>query len=285
MFLLTEVRFGPAGYPAEAKGSLPRVFAILSEAEVNALEYAAVYGLRMGIEKAERIGKLAQESEIAMSMHAAYYISLLSKDKLVREKSKSRLLKALQFAPLMAVKRIIFHVGGYSGFPPEAAYSVVRDALEEVWEKGGHLGEGAILMPETAGKVGSFGSVDELVRLCHDVDGCLPTIDWAHLYARSQGQINDKDSYLKVIGKFEADLGSRFVNNMHFHISGIMFTERGEKSHRPMGQEWGPDILPLLEIVKEVGYNPTFISESPEPLRGALYAKFLFESMETDSDD
>jgi deoxyribonuclease-4 len=67
---------------------------------------------------------------------------------------------------------------------------------------------------------------------------------------------------------------------MHFHISGIIFTQAGEKAHRPLGEEWGPDILPLIEITKEVGYKPTFISETPTPLKGALYAKFLLAELE-----
>ncbi|MHA2139933.1 MAG: TIM barrel protein [Candidatus Thorarchaeota archaeon] len=280
MTFLAEIRFGPAGYPVAAKGKLSRVFSVLNDAKLNALEYAAVYGLRMGFEKAEKIGEFAKDSGIAMSMHAPYYVSLASKKQDIRERSKGRLVKALQFAPLMHVKKIVFHAGGYSGLSQEEAYSVVRDAIEEIWDKAGHLGEGAILMPETAGKLGAFGSVDELVRLCQDVDGCLPTIDWAHLYARSQGKINDRDSYLDVLGRFENQLGNRFVDNMHFHVSGITYTKRGEKSHRAMGGKWGPDIMPLMQIMKEVGYTPTFISESPDPLKGALYAKYLFESLE-----
>ena len=280
MTFLADIRFGPAGYPVAAKGRISRVFSILKDANLNALEYAAVYGLRMGFEKAEMIGNLARETGIAMSMHAAYYISLSSKKQDIRERSKGRLAKALQFAPLMHVKRIVFHVGGYSGFSQEEAFAIVRDAIEEVWEKAGHLGDGAILMAETAGKVGAFGSVDELIRLCQDVDGCLPTIDWAHLYARSQGKINDKDSYLEIISRFESQLGSRFVDNMHFHVSGITYTKRGEKSHRPLGGKWGPDILPLMQIMKEVGYTPTFISETPNSLEGALYTKHLCKALE-----
>jgi deoxyribonuclease-4 len=280
MTSLAELRFGPAGYPVAAKGRLSRVFSILKDVKLNALEYAAVYGLRMGLGKAEMIGKYARESGISMSMHAAYYVSLASKKQDIRERSKGRLVKALQFAPLLHVKRIVFHAGGYSGLSQEEAYAIVRDAIEEIWEKSGHLGEGAILMAETAGKTGAFGSVDELIRLCQDVDGCLPTIDWAHLYARSQGEINDRDSYLHIIDRFESELGNRFVDNMHFHVSGITFTEKGEKSHRPMGGKWGPDILPLMQIVKEVGYTPTFISEAPNSLEGALYTKHLFESLE-----
>lgn len=73
--------------------------------------------------------------------------------------------------------------------------------------------------------------------------------------------------------------GDLFVRNMHFHVSGIEFTPAGERSHKPLGQEWGPDLLPLAEVVREVGYKPTFITETPEPLKGALYIKFLFEEL------
>jgi endonuclease IV len=67
---------------------------------------------------------------------------------------------------------------------------------------------------------------------------------------------------------------------MHFHISAIAYTDKGEASHKQFGGEWGPDLYPLMEIVHEVGYKPTFISESPNPLQGALYAKYLLEEIE-----
>ncbi len=277
---MEEIRFGPAGYPEEAKGESKRTFEILKEAGLTAFEYAAVYGLRASEEKARVLGSLARSTGIAMSMHAAYYINLASKSDDIRQRSRKRLEKALRFAPLMGVKRIVFHVGTYGGFSPEDAHKVVRSALQEVWEKAGHLGEGAYLAPEIAGKINAYGSVEEITKLCAETDGLIPTIDWAHMYARTQGKCNDKQSYLETIGAFEDALGSQFVHNMHFHISGIIFTQAGEKAHRPLGEEWGPDILPLIEITKEVGYKPTFISETPIPLKGALYAKFLLEELE-----
>jgi len=278
--LLKKILFGPAGYPSEARGNVKRVFQILTEAGLDALEYAAVHGLKTKKDKARTIGELAKKSGISMSMHAAYYISLASKTLRTRESSKKRLVKALRFAPLMNVKRIVFHPGYLGGLGQDEAHTVIRDALREVWERAGDEGGGAVLAPEIAGKLSAYGSIDQIIQLCQEVNGCIPTIDWAHLYARSQGEINNKESYLKVLTRFEEELGNLFVENMHFHISGITFTEKGEAAHRPLGREWGPDILPLMEIVKEVGYSPTFISESTNPLQGALYAKFLFEELE-----
>ena len=277
---LNQVHFGPAGYPADARGKVEHVFQILVEAGMTSLEYAAVHGLRTSEEKAKLIGDLARKNNIAMSLHAAYYISIASTDPQIRERSRMRLIKALKFAPLMNVKRIVFHPGTHGGLSREDAHVVIRESLQSVWEEAGHLGDGALLAPEIAGKLSMFGSVEQIIKLCQDLDGCIPTIDWAHLYARSQGEVNDKDSYLKIIGQFENELGDLFVDNMHFHISAISFTEKGEASHKPFGGEWGPDLYPLMEIVHEVGYKPTFICESPNPLQGALYAKYLLEELE-----
>ena len=278
--LLTGLRYGPAGYPAEAKGKLDQIFSILTESGVNALEYAAVHGLRTKKDKAAMIGELATRHDISMSLHAAYYISLASQSMDTRERSKERLIKALRFAPLMAVKRIVFHPGTRGGLPEEEAHVIIREALIEVWNSAGAESGGALLAPEIAGKIGAYGSEEEILRLCQELDFCIPTLDWAHLYARNQGRFDNRDSYLKILDRFERELGERFVDNMHFHVSGITYTERGENSHRPLGEDWGPDVLPLVEIVQEVGYRPTFISESPDPLRGALYVKFLFEELE-----
>ena len=37
--------------------------------------------------------------------------------------------------------------------------------------------------------------------------------------------------------------------------------------------------MPLMELVLENGYKPTFISETPNPLRGAIYAKILRDKL------
>lgn len=277
---MSKILFGPAGYPNEACGNVKRVFAILRETGMDALEYAAVYGLQTKQDKARLIGGLARESGVSMSFHAAYYISLASKTPRIRESSKNRLIKALKFAPLMNVKRIVFHPGSMVGLGENEAHKVIADGLKNVWQTAGDLGGGALLAPEVAGKLSAFGSLEQIIRLCQDIEGCIPTIDWAHLYARSQGIINDKESYLKVLNRLEDELGELFVDNMHFHVSGISFTEKGEAAHRPLGKEWGPDIFPLVEVAKECGYTPCYIAETPNSLEGALYVKHLFDALE-----
>ncbi|MGV9169536.1 MAG: TIM barrel protein [Promethearchaeia archaeon] len=276
---LPRIRFGPAGYPNDANGKLDEVFRILSEGNLSALEYAATYGLRIGEKKGQKLASLANQHDIAMSMHGAYYINLASKKEKTRKRSKARLVKALRFAPLMGVKRIVFHPGTYGGLAPEEAFLVIRDAMREAIEEAGQESGDAVLAPEIAGKKNMFGSPGQIIRLCQEVSTTIPCIDWAHLYARTGGNIGDKDSYSQVLDIFEDALGNTFTDNMHFHVSSIIFNQNGEKAHRPLGAEWGPDILPLIELVLENGYKPTFISETPTPIRGALYTKILCDKL------
>ncbi|MEM2141786.1 MAG: TIM barrel protein [Candidatus Thorarchaeota archaeon] len=270
---MTDVRFGPAGYPEGSKDT-DTALDLLNKLGLNALEYEAVYGLRVNESGARAIGEAADRHRILMSMHAEYYISLVSKDPQIRARSRARLVRGLRLSPLMSVRRLVFHVGSYSGLTPEEAYPIVRDSLRSICEAI-DADNKTLLCPETAGKTNAFGSLEEILRLCQDIDRCVPTIDWAHLYARNQGNLGAED-FARVLDTFERELGERFVNNMHFHVSGITFGDTGEREHRPMGGEWGPDVFPLVRLVVERGYSPTFISETPDPVTGAVYVKQLY---------
>ncbi len=278
MIALSKIRFGPSGYPKEAKGKPQRVFQILKESSLDALEYAAVYGLRTSKDAATILGDLARKSGVQMSMHAAYFINLASKKEETRKRSKERLVKALQFAPLMGVKRIVFHPGTRGGLSDEETFRIIRGAMEEAWEIAG-AGSGAFLAPEVAGKLNAYGSLEDIIRLCEGHEGFIPTIDWAHLYARRHGEFGTYDDYYRVIVRFEEALGDQFTKNMHFHISGIDYTEAGESAHYPLGTDWGPDIAPLMDLLCDHDYHPVIISETPVSIQGALYAKALYEEL------
>ena len=58
----------------------------------------------------------------------------------------------------------------------------------------------AMLRPETTGKISQFGSVEELISLSEELN-ILPCIDFAHIYARSLGKINDYNSFYKIMDK------------------------------------------------------------------------------------
>ena len=69
-------------------------------------------------------------------------------------------------------------------------------------------------------------------------------------------------------------MGKKVVETLHIHYSKIEYTNRGEKMHHPnTNLDWGPAIEPLFQIIRENGYSPVIINESPELANDALILK------------
>jgi len=120
------------------------------------------------------------------------------------------------------------------------------------------------LGPETAGKEGQLGTLNEILTLCESVKLTEPVIDWAHLHARSKGLIKTKEDYTKVLDEIEKRLGTEAIKNLHIHFTPVEFTDRGERKHHPMDEtQYGPSFKPLAELIAQLGLRPVVISETP----------------------
>jgi deoxyribonuclease-4 len=120
------------------------------------------------------------------------------------------------------------------------------------------------LGPETMGRISQFGSLDEIISLCENLDNIQPVIDWAHLHARDRGRFKTIDDYRKVLIEIENRLGSNELKNLHCHFTKIEFTDKGEKCHHTLDEkDYGPDFEMLAEVIKEFNLSPVIISESP----------------------
>jgi len=93
------IRFGAAGnsasfYAAGYKSSLsmPEWLACLGS---SAYEYQCVRGVHLKEETGIRLGRYAEEHNIALSVHAPYYISLGSIDQGIREKTKKHFIDSM----------------------------------------------------------------------------------------------------------------------------------------------------------------------------------------------
>ncbi|MHA1646492.1 MAG: TIM barrel protein, partial [Promethearchaeota archaeon] len=123
------------------------------------------------------------------------------------------------------------------------------------------------LCPETMGKHGQLGTVDEVIEICKTIglDKCRPCIDFGHIYARNLGKLTGTKLFEKTFNAIESELGKDIVENLHIHYSKIEYTPKGEKKHYPnTTKEWGPEIDPLFKLCIENGYKPIIINESPD---------------------
>ena len=262
------IRFGPAGAPdsfyAEGHKSSLDMPEWLEKRGLNAYEYQSSRGVHIGEAMAARLGQLAAERDIELSIHAPYYINLSSTDPAIKVKTKGHILKSLRAARAMGAKKVVFHPGAGSGGDRKEilarAKAFLKEILLEVEEEGL---SGILLAPETMGKRNQLGSLEEVLELCELGDQLVPTVDFGHLHAVTGGGFTGRSSFAAVMDRIEERLGKEYLQNLHIHFSPIEFTAAGEKKHwTTMETRFGPDFTPLAELLVERELTPTIICES-----------------------
>lgn len=252
------IRFGAAGNPMNFFKSEFRKdrFGVLEWSKklgLNAQERQMTYGARMKEEDAVRFGALARKFGIALSVHGPYYVVLTSEKTHVVENSVKELIKTARLAKLMGATKVVFH----TGFGKD--YNKVVKGLKRV-EKDKE--EGVTICPETMGKLSQLGSVDDVLAICENTES-EPCLDFAHVHARTQGSLTEKENIRKILIEIEKRLGKRSLKKLHCHFYPIEFTEKGEKVHRAVMEE---NVFPRFEgyaeLIKEFQMEPTLISES-----------------------
>ncbi len=285
--------FGVAGFPVNFFKSpygknRDNIFKWLNSLDLNILELQCTYGIRMKEEQAIRYRKLAEESKIILTIHAPYYINLGSLNDDVVNNSKKEIIKAIELAKLLGVKRIIFHPGGGYGKDRDTAIINIIRVLNEIKEEVDI--KDIKLYPEIGGKINSLGSLDEIIRICKDVDYAMPCLDLAHLHARENGSLKNEEAIIDVFNKVERELSSFHLKNAHFHMYPVDYTDSGEKVHKAFGDkvtgqlnvfddinEYMPIASHFVTAIKEKGLNPLVICEAKDTQEiGAMLMQDLY---------
>lgn len=262
------IYFGPAGasesFYAQGNKSSLAMPEWLAKLGLNAYEYQSTRGVKIGAEMAVKLGQLASQHGIRLSMHAPYYINLATGDEEKKKKTKGYLLSSLKAASLMGAQVVVFHPGSGSGGDRKellkGAKSLLKDILNEAEAEGI---SGAKLAPETMGKRNQLGSLEEVLELCETGPGVVPAVDFGHLNALSGGALVDKAAFAAILKLIQERLGQAYVQNLHIHFSPVEFTGAGEKKHgTTLDNDLGPDFTPLAELLLERGLTPTVICES-----------------------
>jgi deoxyribonuclease-4 len=133
------------------------------------------------------------------------------------------------------------------------------------------------LRPELMGKRSQFGSLEELLNLCSEVEGIAPCIDFAHLHART-GKYNSYYEFKSVLNQMEKRLGRTALDNLHIHLSGIKYSAAGELNHLNV-QESDLKYTELLQALKEYAVKGVVICESPNLEEDALHLQETYHKV------
>jgi len=275
MSVADRLLFGTAGVPKSTEGtSTLSGIQRIAEIGLDCLEVEFVQGVKMGRDTAEKIREEAQKLDIKLSVHAPYFINLNSAEEGKRLASQERILSSARLAQMLGASCVVIHLGFYGKNTPEQAYLKIKDGLKEVASFLKSERNPVILRPETMGKKAQFGSLEEILQLTRDIDGVQPCLDFSHLHARS-GKMNTYLEFHRILKKVEMKLGTQALQNMHIHISGSVYSEKGEMKHVNLEEsdfcfdEW-------IQALKHFDVRGMLICESPEQGTDALMLKNLF---------
>ena len=263
-----KIRFGTAGtsdsFAALGYKNSLDIPAYTAEMGLDAFEYQCGHSVRLGLEKAAKMGADAAARDILFSVHAPYYISMSSLEEDKRLNSVHYLLQSAAVCKALGGRRIIFHPGSCGKQSREAALEKALDTMCRVQEALDEEGFADLtLCPETMGKIGQLGTLDEVLALCKVDKRITPCIDFGHLNARTLGGIRSKADYAAILDRLEEALGDERARRFHVHFSRIEFSKGGEKRHWTFAEtQFGPEPAPLLELLAERGLAPVLICES-----------------------
>ena len=263
-----QIRFGTAGtsdsFAARGYKNSLDIPQYTAEMGLDAFEYQCGHGVRLGLDKAQRMAADAAARGIWFSVHAPYYISMSSLEEDKRLNSIRYLLQSAAVCRALGGRRIVFHSGSCGKQSREAALGKALDTLQRAVAALDEAGYGDMtLCPETMGKIGQLGTLDEVLALCGVDPRITPCIDFGHLNARTQGGIRSKADYAAILDRMEEALGDDRAKNFHVHFSRIEYSAGGEKRHWTFADtQFGPEPQPLMELLAERQCTPVVICES-----------------------
>ncbi len=260
----TQLRFGTVGSPHTTPGSgTPAAIEHTRQLGLDHLEIAWTRSVRVSDETCAEIKAAATQHNITLSVHAPYFINLNSQTPEKMASSDERLLAAARAGYKAGATDIVFHPGSYHKQSPDDVYPIIRDQLASIRQQLDAEGVDVTLRPETMGKKAVFGTLEENIQLAIDVPGVLPCVDWAHLYARTgNGGFNTREAFDEALTRMRDRLGEAAMQRVHFHMSGIDYTSKGERAHIPL-LECKQRFIDLFQAFVDHGIAGTIGIEAP----------------------
>ena len=270
-----KIFLGPAGIPISSKkGSTLDGIKTVRELGLNAMEIEFVRGVKMSRELAKKVGEFASQLNVRLSVHAPYYINLLSEKQEVVEASKKRILDSLDRAEIMGADVVVIHTGYYGKLNKEEAKEIVVERYSELLEMAKEIGiKKSKMALETMAKESQFADLDDILYVVKKLKKkVVPLIDFAHLFARWDGKID----YARILDEIEK-LKIKHINSHFSNMKYIVNKKKFVDIHEPINSH--PPFEPLAKEILKRGIDITIISESPILEKDSLKMKRIFEKL------
>ena len=222
-----------------------------------------------------------EEKNIEVSVHAPYFINFANPDPEMIEKSNMYVVACLQKMKFLKAKKLVFHPGTMMKMTREEAFSNTLTNIKNLLNVLDEYGfEDYYLCPETMGKHGQIGTVEEIAKICAIDERIIPTIDFGHVNSFNQGSLKTQQDFEDIFNVFKNHLGGRF-NKVHIHFSKIRYGSKGELCHLTFeDDEFGPEFEPLAKVLKKFNVEGTVVCESRgTQTKDAVFMKNVYSKM------
>lgn len=261
--------FGPAGnsesFYNEGHKSTLEAPKWLKDRGLDLYEYSFGRGFTLNSETAEKIGKAFANEGIKMSVHAPYFINFANPDDIMYQKSIGYITTGIKFLRLFGADRLVFHPASVGKATRKEAFNLAKEriiSLANMLEEQGLL-DGIYLCPETMGKQMQIGTYDEVLQICQGNSHLIPTFDFGHINALTQGSLKKTEDYEKILKKSIEMIGRERTEKCHIHFSKIQYGDKGEIRHLNFDDIiYGPEFAPLAEALVKLDLHPRIICES-----------------------
>jgi len=257
------LHFAVAGVPRTTPGKAGTIEGLkhAHSLGITAMEMEWVQRVPKNEEHIANIAKTAKELDIYLTVHAPYSINLNAIEEEKLEASKIRILDTMEMGQLAGAHSVCAHPAFYLKMDPDEVYDNVYRATEDIMKRANKKGLTINLGFETMGKGTQFGSLEEVLRLSKEF-GIYPTVDPAHMHARTNGEWNTTKEWNTMFDMYEKYLGKKSLKYVHMHFSGIEYTEKGERRHLPLKKSdahWKD----FIKVLKDREIEGTVVCESP----------------------
>jgi deoxyribonuclease-4 len=214
-------------------------------------------------------GEIAKELDVQLSLHAPYYMDLLSHEE-ISEKSFDHLKWSLTIGRTMGARRVVSHTGFYRGNKKDSLMSAQK-IYSRITKEFSHEQGFPYVGVETAGKPELFGTTAELISLAKKIPGVEPILNFPHVHSLAGGSLTDIASFEAVITEYakyaKGDLYTEFSGVEHKDGSEIKMTAI---KHGDLKFET------LSEYLQDYSGDMTIISMSPLLEHDAQYMDVIF---------
>jgi deoxyribonuclease-4 len=257
----SRIRIGPARVPSQE--SPEEAVETLLERGYAACEIDFESGFWMDYPFAERLGELARENDVALSVHAPLFGFMGHLEPSGRKFTSAvgALDRSAGIAAASGAEVVVFHPGFLLGRIREDAIDAVVEQLGILRERLEKKERAVPFGVEVMGRVRDLGSVDDVIEISRRTGWVRPVLDFAHMHATSDGAFLDVAPFADALAAVDTVLepGAPF----HVHFSDIAFANRNETKHLPYG-EGTLRAEPLREALIGFERPATVISESPD---------------------